>query len=283
LFTSCFIASANFLASPLRSPPRRFRKSTNPFITACCPGWKPESTNNPAVRLAAVSPRTRAELQRYFSRPDVPVIPNAVDTQAFSPAHLLARRAEMRLQFNLAESEFVLLLIGNDWRVKGLPAVLEALALLPDVPLRLLVVGDVGPSAQPFRELARNLGVLSRCLWIPPAADVLSFYAAADLYVSPTLEDSFAFPVAEAMACGLPAITSQYAGISAYLTSGTDSFVLSDPRDAQALAQRIRELATNPDLAKHMAGSAANKAREWSWDRNAAQVWDLLQAALPKI
>jgi UDP-glucose:(heptosyl)LPS alpha-1,3-glucosyltransferase len=233
---------------------------------------------NPAVHLAAVSPRTKADLQRYFARGDVTVIPNAVDSAAFSPSARLARRGEMRSRWALDEEEFVLLLIGNDWRVKGLPTILEAMALLSDLPLRLLVAGS--DAAEPFRDLARELGVLQRCIWEPAAGNVLGFYAAADVYVSPSLEDSFALPVAESMACGLPAITSVNAGISAYLTDGVDALVLTDPRDARALAERLRELHDKPDLIQDMGDAGARKALEWTWERNAAQIWDLLQTAL---
>jgi len=235
---------------------------------------------NPSVHLAAVSPRIKSDLERYFARRDVAVIPNAVDTEMFSPQARLVRRAEMRQRFALEENAFALLLIGNDWRVKGLPVILEAMTYLKDLPLRLLVTGS--DNAKPFHELASRLGVLPRCLWQPPAADVLAFYAAGDLYVSPTLEDSFALPVAEAMACGLPAITSVSAGISAYLTDGADAVILADPRDPETLARRIRKLHEQPNLLRNMGDAAARKAREWTWERNAAQIWALLQNAQGK-
>jgi UDP-glucose:(heptosyl)LPS alpha-1,3-glucosyltransferase len=235
---------------------------------------------DPAVHLAAVSPRTKGDLSRYLAREDVAVIANAVDTKEFSPSARRARRAEIRQRFALAQGEFVLLLIGNDWRVKGLPAVLEAMKLLGDLPLRLLVVGH--DTLAPFQKLAQRLGVLPRCVWLPPEEDVLTFYAAADAYVSPTLEDSFAFPVAEAMACGLPAITSVNAGISAYLTSGANSIVLANPRDEKVLAEHIRKLYDAPDVRERLEEAAARAAGAWTWERNAAQVWELLQSALRK-
>src|SRR5271168_3345175 len=95
----------------------------------------------PAVSLAAVSPRTKADLARYFQREDVQVIPNAVDVKLFSPEARLARRSEARHHYGFIDDHFVLLLLGNDWTVKGLPALLHAMALLPQLPLRLLVAG----------------------------------------------------------------------------------------------------------------------------------------------
>ncbi len=235
---------------------------------------------NRAVSLAAVSPRTKADLARYFQREDVQIIPNAVDAKVFSPEARLARRPEARHRYGFADDHFVLLLLGNDWTVKGLLTLLHALSLLPQLPLRLLVAG--ADTVEPFRQLAASLGVLDRCRWEPPSPDVMSFYATADVYVSPSLEDSFAMPVAEAMACGLPAITSTLAGISAFVEDGVNAFVLADPKDSHALAARLRYIYANIALRQQVACAAACKAREWTWDNTAAQVWQLLSAARTK-
>ena len=188
--------------------------------------------NDPKVMLAAVSNRTAGLLKEYFHRQDVCVVPNGVDTKHFSVAARLARRAEARQRRNFRDEDFVLLLIGNDWRNKGLLTVLEAMAASSPLPMRLLVVGN--DNAEPFRARALQLGLQDRCSWELSSPDVLDFYAAADVYVSPSREDSFGLPVAEAMACGLPAITSVCAGVADYVHDGVDGFVLRDPRDAQA-------------------------------------------------
>jgi UDP-glucose:(heptosyl)LPS alpha-1,3-glucosyltransferase len=235
---------------------------------------------NPRTSLAAVSPRTKADLARYFQRHDVSVIPNAVDTAVFSVESRLARRAEMRRHYNFAEGDLVLLLIGNDWTVKGLPTLLEAIALRPQLPLRLLVVGS--DAVAPFRKLAATVQLADRCRWELPSPDVLRFYAAADVYASPSLEDSFGMPVAEAMACGLPAITSTLAGVSALVDNNVNAYVLPDPRDAQVLAALLNTIYANTALRQEVGSAAARKAREWTWDIAAAQVWQLLNAAMAR-
>jgi glycosyltransferase involved in cell wall biosynthesis len=111
---------------------------------------------------------------------------------------------------------------------------------------------------------------------------VLDSYAAADVYTSPSLEDSFGLPVAEAMACGLPAITSVHAGVADYVHDGVDCFVLREPRDARALSQVMERLHTQPDLRGKVGEAAAKAAVEWDWDRNAAGLWELLKAAKSK-
>lgn len=227
------------------------------------------------VALAAVSPRTAELLAKYFHRQDVAVIPNGVDTSQFSPAARLARRGAARARRQFRADDLVLLLIGNDWTNKGLPTILEALAALSDIPARLLIVGDDSPA--PFRQMARRLGVLDRCVWEPATADVLDAYAAGDLFVSPSREDSFGMPVAEAMACGLPAVTSVSAGVSFLLRDGVDSFILGDPLDAKALAEEIRKIYKDMEFRNRMGQAASQASLEWTWDRNAAAVWELLR------
>jgi len=229
---------------------------------------------NRKVSLLAVSRRTANLLQRYFHRKDVAVVPNGVDTEEFSlPARLAGRKAARRRR-KLDDDDFVLLMIGNDWRVKGLGSILEAMAALPDLPLQLIVAGN--DEGSHFRDEAKRLGVLARCRWEEPRYDVLDLYSAADVYVSPSHEDSFGLPVAEAMACGLPVITSAFAGVSGQIHHGVDGFVVPDPNDARLLAHLLERLHRDSDFRQYIGEAAARTAHEWTWDRNAAAVWERL-------
>jgi len=230
---------------------------------------------NPKVSLAAVSQRTSALLEDYFRRQDVRVIPNGVDTAHFSPSARLALRADARLRRNFQETDFVLLLVGNDWRVKGLETILRAMSVLRDLPILVIAAGDDSPDS--FRETAGSLGILERCRFERPREDVLDFYAAADLYVSPSREDSFGLPVAEAMACGLPVITSIHAGVASLIHDEKDGFILRQPDDFQSLAQLLQRFYAGKVLRGNIGDAASKTALQWTWARNAAEVWELLR------
>jgi glycosyltransferase involved in cell wall biosynthesis len=233
--------------------------------------------SNPKLALAAVSKRTAELLKEHFRREDICVVPNGVDAKHFSVTARLAGRSESRRRRGFCDEDFVLLLIGNDWSNKGLFTVLDAMAALPGLPIRLLVVGS--DMAASFQERARQLGVQERCRWEVSSPDALELYSAADVYVSPSREDSFGLPVAEAMACGLPAITSVCAGVADYIDDGIDGFVLREPHDAQTLCNLMERLQSQPDL-RRVVGEAASKAiQEWDWNRNAAAIWELLKNA----
>ena len=230
---------------------------------------------NRKTKLAAVSHRTADLLALSFGRNDVPVIFNGIDTVQFSVPARLARRQGARFRRKFSDDEFVLLLVGNDWRMKGLPAVLQSIAAASDLPVRLIVAGSDVPAN--FQGIVEHLKVGNRCLWESSRPDVIDFYAAADLYVSPSREDSFGLPVAEAMACGLPVITSKFAGISELIQNEHDGFVLSDPMDVPALTTLLRKLHADAALRARIAEAAANVTQSWTWDRNAAQIWNWLQ------
>ena len=233
-----------------------------------------------STALAAVSARTARLVEEYFGRRDVRVIRNGVDAKYFCPEERLARRGAARRARNYREGDVVLLLIGNDWRNKGLPAVIRAMAEIRDLPVRLLAVGS--DDAGPFRAEAERLDLAEKCRWEAPREDVLELYGAADVYVSPSREDSFGLPVAEAMACGLPVISSSQAGVAQGIRDGEDGFVLGDPTDTKGLAKVLRRLASDAALRASMGNAARTTAAGWNWDEVAAAVWEMLKEAAEK-
>jgi glycosyltransferase involved in cell wall biosynthesis len=232
---------------------------------------------NPRISLATVSKRTAEELALHFARSDVSVIPNAVDLARFNPPERLRRRELARKFLQLPDEEFVLLLVGNDWKSKGLASLLHAVATLQHLPLRLLVVGR--DDSTPFLALIQRLRLAGRVLFQPPSPDIMQFYAAADVYTGPSLHDSFALPPLEAMACGLPVITSVTNGGSQIITEGADGFVLRDAQDSAALSRLITQLYEQPELQRSIGENAARTAQSYSWHRNASETWEFLTKA----
>ena len=227
-----------------------------------------------SVALAAVSSRTARQLSQYFGREDVRVIPNGVDTEEFQPAKRIAAREASRRELGISSEQKALLLIGNDWRNKGLESLLKAVKLCPDLPLRVIVVGDDEPTS--FLAHAERLKVADRLILRKTSYDILKYYGAADIVVAPSLEDSFNLPCLEAMACGLPVILSPEAGVSEWITAGEDAILLKDPRDAAEIAQAIRLLAADSERAELMGKKAVLTAASLDWDRHATEVFELL-------
>ncbi len=235
---------------------------------------------NRRIRLAAVSELTARELRATARRDDVSVIPNAVDAAKFNPEARLRRRQQTRAVFCFEESDFVLLLIGNGWKNKGLEVLLQALARLRQSSLKLLVAGR--DDRAPFQAQMCALQIESQVVFAEPSAEVMQFYAAADAYAGPSLHDSFALPPLEAMACGLPVITSAQNGGSQIITDGVDGYVLNDPLDAAKLAKQIQAISQQPDLCRDIGLKAAYTARSYTWENNAERTWSFLMEVFNK-
>lgn len=225
----------------------------------------------PEIPLVAVSRKTADDLAKFYGRSaNVTVAYHGLDLNRFDPARREMLRADARRALSLGGGDFALLLIGNDWKSKGLPCLLNAVGHLCDAAFVILVVGRDNPV--PFEDAIRKHGLQGHVRFLPPRSDVEFYYAVADTYVSPTLEDSFGLPVAEAMACGLPAITSRAAGVSEIIHSGEDGFVLERPEDFLTLAEILHQLAGNPALCREIAGKAVTTARKLTWENTAIQI-----------
>lgn len=232
------------------------------------------------LRLAVVSQKTLSDLCPF--RPPgepIPVVYAGIDRERFNPQRRLELRPRARQELGLVTSgAFALLLVGNDLRKKGLDSLLTAMGRLHGVDLRLFIRGQ--DSLAPFKDLIERYGLAGRLAFLPVRFDVESYYAAADAYVGPSLEDSFAIPPLEAMACGLPVIVSAQTGVSELITDGVDGLVLRDPRDAESLAKLIGGLLDDPALRQRLGENAAKTARQYTWDRNAQQLHTMIEEVL---
>lgn len=227
------------------------------------------------VALAAVSQRTADQLARYFGRNDVRVIPNGVDLQTFSPSARASLRVASREHFGFSQSELVALFLGNDWRNKGLGTLLEAAAACAKLPIQLLVVGSDDPAN--WLTQVSQLGLEQRVRFVRPSSNVLELYAAADILAAPSREDSFNLPVLEAMACGLPVLTSTDAGVAALLHHGTDCFILEHSTDSSSLANYLRLLSESEDLRQTMGEQAFQTASAFSWKKSGDKMERLME------
>lgn len=231
------------------------------------------------IRLIPVSQKIAEDLGRFYGRRDhLAVLYAGVDHDVFNPLRSAALRSEARAKIGISVERFLLLLIGNDWRNKGLPALLNALRQLRELPIDLVVVGQ--DESEPYRTLARGYDIADRVHFQPLRRDVEFYYAAADAYAGPSLEDAFALPVAEAMACGLPVIVSAAAGVSEIITNGIDGLVLQDPEDASALAVMIQRLYEDRELCAAIGKKAAETTQQYTWERNGAELSQIFQEIL---
>ncbi len=185
-----------------------------------------------------------------------------------------AERQSARTALGLPQGVPCLLLVGNDYRKKGLNSTLDALELLSknNPSAVLAVVGNTTQKA-PFEVKVKSLGLAERVFFLGALSDVTPAYQAADVLVHPTMEDTFAMVVLEAMAQGLPVVVSgaSYCGISTLLSNRHNALLLSNPHDAAALAQAVDQALNDAPLRQTLINNAREFALSHVWPEKARQ------------
>jgi UDP-glucose:(heptosyl)LPS alpha-1,3-glucosyltransferase len=234
---------------------------------------------HPRAQLILIARKTAADLDRFYgAHEDLPVVYMGLDHAVFNPQTRLERREAARKELGIPGDQFIFLLVGNDWRKKGLFTLLEALPSLADLLVALYVVGD--DETRPYDALIDRLKLVGRVRFLPSRGDVTFYYAAADAYVGPSLEDTFAQPPMEAMACGLPMITTATNGTAEIMTDGVDGLILQDPNDAPMLAAQMRAVCEDSNLRVRLGERAAETANRYTWDENGRQFRELFARIL---
>src|SRR5439155_16485112 len=146
-----------------------------------------------------------------------------------------------RDRWGVSPDEAVGLFVAMNYRLKGLAPLLRAVALVPrDRPFTLAVVGH--PKFDRYRRLAGRLGVADRVKFLGFRANPKDAYFASDFLVHPTFYDPCSLVVLEALACGLPVVTTRYNGAAELLSPPADGLVIDDPHDAPALGAAITRM-----------------------------------------
>lgn len=231
-------------------------------------------------RLRAVicnSHMVRAEILQYFTidAAKLHVIYNGVDTKVFHPGSKQQKK-RVREQWNIPDTATVFVFVGSGFERKGLLQVLGSFKFLPES--CYLLVAGYDKREQFYRGEAVSLGIDLRVKFLGPQKDVIPCYVAADVFVLPTLYDPFPNVVLEAMACGLPVITSTKSG-AAEVISGYDNGFVCDAHDLEALQEAMRCLC-DKDVAEVMGRQARLVAEKYDLKRMAQNLTSLYKTLI---
>jgi UDP-glucose:(heptosyl)LPS alpha-1,3-glucosyltransferase len=228
-----------------------------------------------AARFIAPSARAAEDLAAYFGLHDsVRVIRHGVDTELFHPRNRPVWRGPIREELGLATDDCVALYVGDPQ--KALPAAIRALAKSPGV--RLVAVSKSDP--MPYATLATSEGVAARVRFVAGTEHVERYYAAADLFLFPTYYDTFGLVLTEAMASGLPVVTSRAAGAAELVTHGESGWLTDEPWDVESIAARIRALSADGALRGKIGAAARAAVEQLAWDRVAEQTMAVYREVL---
>jgi glycosyltransferase involved in cell wall biosynthesis len=173
---------------------------------------------------------------------------------------------------------FRIIYVGQLCVRKGIHYLIEAFRALPRPDKELLLVGGFSESHyQAYLE--KLVGDDPRIQFVGqvPKTSLINYYQQSSVFVLPSLADSFGLVTLEAMACGLPVIVTENSGSSEVVRSGVNGYVVPI-RDVAALTEKLNLLASNPDLRRQMGLAAYAQARQFTWDRYAAQLLEVYAA-----
>lgn len=196
-----------------------------------------------ARKIIAISAMVKNDIIRYYKVPEkkIEVVFNCVDINRFHPGNRDIYRRSIRTLLNIDDNAIILLFAGHNYRLKGLETLLGALSVLKETvahqSIHLLIAGR-GQIAR-YKRIARKLGVLDLTTFLGHVKDMEQFYGASDIYVHPTFYDSCSLTVLEALASGIPVITTRFNGAADVIISDEGGKVLDNPGDVNALAEAI--------------------------------------------
>lgn len=209
-------------------------------------------------------------VQRHFAEfygigpEQLRVVHSAIDPQRFAAKDRSERRAAERQRWGMPPDLPVGLFVAMNYRLKGLAPLIRATAHIPKAAeLKLAIVGH--PKFARYQRLAESLGVADRFLFLGHRKEPKEAFFAADFLVHPTFYDPCSLVALEALACGLPVITTRFNGASELLDVPANGLVIADPHDAVALAAALTAM-LDPTYRATAAVAAKQAASRWTFD-----------------
>ncbi len=158
---------------------------------------------------------------------------------------------------------------------KNYARLIEAFAQIASSELQLVVAGGKGWMYEQVFQTVERLGLQERVLFPQFVSDddLPALYAGATLFVYPSLYEGFGLPVAEAMACGAPVVSSNASSLPEV---GGDAVLYFDPRDVDAMVEIICRALSDESLRRDLRARGFAQAKKFSWEKAARELMDYL-------
>jgi len=230
-------------------------------------------SGSPVRHVISGSQMVKDEIVKFYGYPreNISVVRNGVPLEKFRFDPEI--RASSREQLNLKPGQTALLFAGSGWERKGLLFAMESATVCGDRNMRLLVAGRGNPTLYKTKRL-RFWGEES-VKFLGEISDMLRVYAAADIFILPTIYDAFSNACLEALACGLPVITTRSNGFSEIIKDGVHGSIVDSPSDLAGLRDSIR-LWSDPARRAAVRSTNVELAAQFGISRNARATLEIL-------
>ncbi len=224
-----------------------------------------------ARKIISVSVEEQKTINRYYgvSPEKIIPIPHGVDLEKFS----VRNRETIREKFNFKNEDIVLIFVAHEFKRKGLLQIIEALEILKKDNLYLLVVGKDNPI--PYIGLIEKYGLTDKVIFTGPVSNIQDYYSAGDIFILPASYEPFGLVILEAMACGVPVITSEKAGAAELIKDGVDGLLLRNEKNPKEIADKVKFLLDNFKERKILGDTARKTSEKYSWDNIAEKTYEV--------
>lgn len=218
--------------------------------------WTKRMLGRRLERLTTVSQAIAAEWASLgISEDKIQWIPNGVDVEKFRPRN---DAVEQRRRFGLPEDGLLIGSVGRLDSLKNYGVLIEALSLMPEIPISRLALLGAGPEQENLAKRARELGIADRVFLLGRHSDPENFLAGLDIFVLPSKTEGMSNVVLEAMACGLPLICADLPAHREVFDAGAEGIAVS-PCSSENLSSALSQLAVDPDGRRKLGDAARAK------------------------
>jgi UDP-glucose:(heptosyl)LPS alpha-1,3-glucosyltransferase len=210
-------------------------------------------------KVIANSRRGKEEIIRHYrvAPEKIEVLYNGVDLENFHPRNITMFRRSMRKELRIPAEALVILFLGSGFRRKGLRGLLDSIPLVKkEVPQIILMVAGKGRFGE-YQHRARMLGCERNVLFLGPTQRARELYGASDLFALPTIYEPFSNACLEAMATGIPVLTTSANGVAELIQDRKNGFIVQDPLSASEIGQGVVDFFFSP--AKGAMGEGARQ------------------------
>jgi len=228
-------------------------------------------------RIIAISELVKNNIIEHYrvTPSDIEVIYNGIDIEKFHPSNKNKYRTEIRQKHGLKNSDFVVLFMGSGFKRKGVEYLIKAVESISE-PVSVLIVGK--DKNHLMSSLAK--GIRQNIIFCGAQRENYKYYAAADIFVFPTVYEPFGNVHLEALASGLPVITTKNSGAAEIIKDNVHGYVISDPADISGLAGKIRSVLNDRKLLAIMSGNARRLAEEFTFEKHIGKILELYERVI---
>ena len=216
-----------------------------------------------ADAVIALTEDMRGEMQKLCNR-EIFVIPNGIDLERFENLS----RAKARSELQIKETEKIILFVGTLRAVKGVKYLIQAMSIMGQnsINARLILVGN-GEERQSLQGLTKELDLEEDVTFVGkvPNEEIPQYMIASDVFVLPSLSESFGIVNLEAMACGLPIVATKVGGLPEIIEEGKNGFLV-EPKNLEQIAEKVRLLLGDDELRRRISENNKTRVKEYSWE-----------------